>query len=275
MTTFPQGLAPLVIQCPPTVKSKRRNHALAHRRQGKALSLLLAQDGLQPTTNLQSLEQKIDELTEQLKNEPNEMFEEEASKLELELRQTIATLTRKLQEAETELRKFKDLQVIMANERAALEVEIAELKKEFEKGSDWQGKYKEALEKQGQERAEAKREIERLQQEVRIVFSIGRRTSDKTVEALQSMLEEKEERLSMTLEEMSSANEKLAEFEEERRSLRKLWGLSLRLASQRLRRRLNDLRKKIFGGILPAVDTKEIEEAKEQAIQIGKTRSRS
>lgn len=275
MTAFPQGLAPLVIQCPPTVKSKRRNHAIAHRRQGKALSLLLAQDGLQPTTNLQSLEQKIDELTEQLKNEPNEMFEEEASKLELELRQTIATLTRKLQEAETELRKFKDLQVIMANERAALEVEIAELKKEFEKGSDWQGKYKEALEKQGQERAEAKREIERLQQEVRIVFSIGRRTSDKTVEALQSMLEEKEERLSMTLEEMSSANEKLAEFEEERRSLRKLWGLSLRLASQRLRRRLNDLRKKIFGGILPAVDTKEIEEAKEQAIQIGKTRSRS
>ena len=203
------------------------------------------------------------------------MLEEEASKLELELRQTIATLTRKLQEAETELRKFKDLQVIMANERAALEMEIAELKKQFEKGSDWQGKYKQALEKQGQERAEAKKEIERLQQEVRIVFSIGRRTSDKTVEALQSTLEEKEERLSMALEEISSAKEKLAEFEEERRSLRKLWGLSFRLTSQRLRRRLNDLRKKIFGGILPAVDSTEVEEAKEQALPIRKTRSRS
>ena len=221
-----------------------------------------------------SLEQKIDELTEQLKNEPNEMFEEEASKLEFELRQTIAALTRKLQDAEMELRKFKDLQAIMASERAALEEEIAALKKEFEKGTDWQGKYKQALEKQSKEQAEAKKEIERLQQEVRIVFSIGRRTSDKTVDKLQTMLEEKEERLSTTLEEIKSAKEKLAEFEEERRSLRKLWGLSFRLTSQRLRRRLGDLRKKIFGGVLPAVDTKEVDETKEKALQIRKTRSR-
>ena len=219
------------------------------------------------------LEQKIDELTEQLKNEPNEMFEEEASKLELELRQTIATLTQKLQDAEMELHKFKDLQATMASERAALEEEIAALKKEFEKGTDWQGKYKQALEKQSNEQAQAKKEIERLQQEVRIVFSIGRRTSDKTVDTLQTMLEEKEERLSMTLEEINSAKEKLAEFEAERRSLRKLWGLSFQLTSQRLRRRLRDLRKTIFGGVLPAVDKKEVNET-QQALQIRKTRAR-
>ena len=218
----------------------------------------------------------MDELTEQLKNGPNgEILEEEAAKLEIMLRQEIASLKRKVRDAEAERRKDKDVQAMMVKERKALEDEIATLKKEYEMGTDWKRMYEEEVEKRGRDEANLKKEIERLQQEVRIVFSIGRRTSDKMVDNLQTMLEEKEEKLSMTLDELNVSNQKLAELEEERQSMRKLWRLSWRLTAQRFRRRLTELRKKILGRALPALDVnKNLEKAKEQAVQVRKSRSR-
>ena len=218
----------------------------------------------------------MDELTEQLKNGPNgEILEEEAAKLEIMLRQEIASLKRNVRDAEAERRKDKDVQAMMVKERKALEDEIATLKKECEMGTDWKRMYEEEVEKRGRDEANLKKEIERLQQEVRIVFSIGRRTSDKMVDNLQTMLEEKEEKLSMTLDELNVSNQKLAELEEERQSMRKLWRLSWRLTAQRFRRRLTELRKKILGRALPALDVnKNLEKAKEQAVQVRKSRSR-
>lgn len=266
-----------IIQDDANNRVMQRNHVFTyynHNNGASSYTSLRQQEG---QSNLQSLEQKVEELTEQLKmNGPNsEMLEEEAAKLEIALRQEIVLLKRKLRDADAERRKDKDLQAMMVKERKALEDEIAALRKEYEMGTDWKRKYEEEVEKRGRDEANLKKEIERLQQEVRIVFSIGRRTSDKMVDNLQTMLEEKEEKLSMTLDELNSSKQKLTELEEERQSMRKLWRLSWRLTAQRFRRRLTELRKKILGRALPALDVnKNLEKAKEQAVKVRKSRSR-
>lgn len=220
------------------------------------------------------MERKIEELSERLKNEPNEMFEEEAAKLELELRQEITSLSQKLDEAETARLNDKDLLDTMAKSQKALEKDISDLRKQYEGGTDWKFKYEEEMEKRDKQEAATAKELSRLQQEVRIVFSIGRRTSDKMVDKMQTMLGESEEKLTMTADELNTSKQRLAELEEERQSLKKLWGLSWRLTSQRLGRRLSEVRKKILSRPLPMLKDKEPQKSKQEAIRVRKSRTR-
>lgn len=205
------------------------------------------------------------------------MLEEEASKLEIELRQEIKILTQKLDQAEADRAKDRELQKLMAKEQRALEKEIADLKKQYEQGTDWKYMYEEEKQRNEKREKESLAEIQRLEKEVRVVFSIGRRTSDKMVGDLGTRVKEKEEKLQMTMDELQSKKETIIDLEAERQSLRQLLRLSLRLTSQRLRLRLSLVRKKIMGGPLaPVGDATDGDKVKSrQAVQVRKSRRRS
>jgi hypothetical protein len=214
-------------------------------------------------------------LTKQLEKYPkNDEFDKKAAQIELQLRSEIDALTAKLDEADAARLKDKELQEIMAMEQKALEDEIAKLRKEYELGTDWKYMFEEEKEARLKAEKESREEIERLQKEIRVVFSIGRRTSDKLVEDLSSKLEQKEETLRMSMEEVGTKDRYISELVGERSSLRKLLLLSLKLTGQRLRARLKTLRKKILGRPLPA--RRELSEAeRQQEIRIRKSRGRN
>lgn len=238
----------------------------------------IAPFSLSPRYKLTSFTKKIESLSKRLKEEPNEMLEEEASKLEIELRQEILLLTQKLDQAEADRAKDKELQKLMAKEQKALEKEIADLKKQYAKGTDWKSMYEEEKERNEKQEKESLAEIQRLEKEVRVVFSIGRRTSDKMVENLGTRVKEKEEKLQMTMDEMESKKQTIIDLEAERQSLRQLLRLSWRLTSQRLRLRLSLVRKKIIGGPLTAKggdDTEGDKVKSRQAVRVRKSRGRS
>mmetsp|Transcript_12463 Transcript_12463/g.20689 ORF Transcript_12463/g.20689 Transcript_12463/m.20689 type:complete len:329 (+) Transcript_12463:128-1114(+) len=234
------------------------------------------------TSSLKSLEQKIEGLVQRLKDEPDEMLEEEAVKLEAELRQEILTLRHRLEEADVARQKDKELQKSMEKEQKVLEKEIASLKKQYKEGTDWKNLYEEAEMKSKKKEKESRAEIKRLEQEVRVVFSVGRRTSDKMVEDLGTRVKEKQEKLQITVNELNTKKEYIIDLEDERNSLRQLLRLSWRLTSQRLRLRLTVLRKvlrkKIMGGPLSPIadDTTSKEKSFErQAIRVRKSRRSS
>lgn len=181
---------------------------------------------------------------------------EKASELQKDLKKEIKELSRKLVDAEARSLKFSELEVNMTKKQRALEEEVKTLRGDYEERKDWKTKYeKESVEWRKQEE-EYLAEIQRLEQEVRVVFSIGRRTSDKLVEELGAELKEKELNMTAQKRALDEKDEYIGTLEQERKSLRRLSWLGIKVTGERLRLQLARLRKnigsKIAGKALPS-----------------------
>lgn len=204
------------------------------------------------------LEQKIGDLRKKLETSSTKALLEKASRLQNEMRKEIEDLSSKLVDAEARSLKFAEFEKTMTEKQQALEEEIKTLHGEYEEGKEWKAKYEKESALWKKQEEEYLAEIQRLEQEVRVVFSIGRRTSDKLVEELSSQLKDKELNMTTQIKELSEKNQYIDILEEERKSLRKLSWLGVKVTRERallqLARLRKSIRSKIAGKALPAVE---------------------
>lgn len=154
----------------------------------------------------------------------------------------IGALTNKLAVADAKRLHDAQLQQELKRERQELQQEIKNLQREVENKYDYKTKYETEKKDRTTDNQNNRLEIKRLQEEVRVVFSIGRRTSDKIVKDLRSRLSHKDERLQMALDDVERKEDYIQQLEQERKSLKSLWKLSWKLTLQRLRHRVVGMR---------------------------------
>jgi len=201
------------------------------------------------------LELEIEQLTIKLNKRSSQDVLDAAIVMQKELKNEIEILSQKLLKAEFELFNVTELEETMQKKRQGLEEQIAVLQKKLDEGMDWKEKYEKSNMTQSEQEEKLLEEIERLEEEVRAVFSIGRKTSDALVKQMTYELREKEDEMKGAMKELESKDSYIEYLEKERGSLRKLLRISFSLTRERLQSRLLNLRRRISGRVIKPILT--------------------